>query len=463
MLGQEYHIISVESSGLVEVGSELEHTDLQPGDTVEQGPFEVEVVDFDREDNTVRVTVYEDGERLDSATLGEDGNTDATDSNEETFGDDNEFEVHVESVFFGSNTDDVILETVHSDSELESGEDFPWDENYTVDTITLNDDEDAVEGVTLRNNVETAMPADNEDESDFDEDQVPPLQEGESFAGPLDYFTVDYHGFTDEQMTDITFNEDQEVNFTDENAFEVSLDATELTGFGSIGNSYDFGGTASSNWYLGVPDGDVTSDDTNYYPVQITTLGDSGETLELAYEAWDYEFDVDADDVDGNLTVTDDASGTGDIYDHVSGTVAATDAAYVVHDTVSTGYEFSVTVEWIDIAQDGSTDSVNVYGTGYDSGQVPTGGSEDLDQNSRQAQEKVSTEFGAEMMPLDSAGDASDQISDGGSVTGPSMSHTRMMTMYQRHCRSSTPMEPETNTMMAKSVPSCTTQVQHPT
>jgi len=35
MLGQEYHITSVESSGLVEVGSELEHTDLQPGDTVE--------------------------------------------------------------------------------------------------------------------------------------------------------------------------------------------------------------------------------------------------------------------------------------------------------------------------------------------------------------------------------------------------------------------------------------------
>ena len=265
VLGNEYTIteITEDTNNEVRLGSKDEHRNLEVGDSVDHGPWSFTIIDISSgDDDRVRVDVYEDGEFVTSQTL-------ETGQPAYEFGDDNEFQIDVDDIWFGANLNQVHLDTVYTDTIVTEGEDSPFDEDWTVDTISLNTAGDAVEGLTLSNKLEAT------DSPDEDEDQVAALVEGSSLAGPAGYFDLHDLGLTHEDTEELSFGEDLNVEFTDANHLSASLNLDELL----VGD----GVTDTDDGYVA-----VETTDGERYAVEIADV--TGDDLTLSYHAWEHTF-----------------------------------------------------------------------------------------------------------------------------------------------------------------------------
>jgi len=358
MLGEEYSITEVGNTH-VDLGSEQTTRNLATGDTVEHGPWEVEVTDNDGE-NTVYLTIMEDGDVVSEDTFDTDDSM--------TYGENDQFKVTADSIFFG-NEERVTLSTVYTDTTVEEGEDVPVDSDYTVTEV--DSDGTTVTGLTFENTVRATASMDTE-EDNLNDNQVYRLGEGDNFEGPAGYFSLNDMGLEDVSTEDITFGEGESVTFTDKNALENEFDFENLVG--------DFG--VSANDVVGVPE---TSSGDNYYPVEVTEVennanGNGFVNVTVTYQGFEEEeISVDAEE-DNDAEVN----------------------------YVETGYGFSVAVSANDDNSNGEiADTVKVGG--YDSSSYQT------------ASEEVTTDFGATLTHLDSTGsysasDSGVQVAETGSV-----------------------------------------------
>lgn len=222
LLGTEYELTGV-SSDEITLGSTRTTRNLGTGDTVDHGPYTVEVTDNDGED-TVYLTIKEDGDTIAQETF-----TEGESSDTQSFGDNDEFEVKTPSVFFG-NEERVTIETTYSDVTMTDGEEAPVDEDWIVDLGTSNGD--TVDSIGLYNQVKAT--AVDKDEEDYNDNQVAALSEGESLEGPNNFFTVESLGLTEEPSTQLTVKDDKELDFTDPNGIEHELDWNNLYNGGSV-------------------------------------------------------------------------------------------------------------------------------------------------------------------------------------------------------------------------------------
>jgi hypothetical protein len=214
VLGNEYEVTEAGPSEL-QLGSTKTTRNLATGDTVEHGPYTVEITDNDGED-TVYLTIMQDGETLAQETF-----TPGEDSQSQSFGPNDEFNVNATSVFFG-NEERVTLETTYTDTVVEDGEVSPWDEDYDVDYSYDN----GVENLTLSNNVAYTQMDLAEDE-ELEEGQGLALAPGESLEGPNELFQVENLGLTEEATEEVDFSEDYVVSYTDANGFAQKLNLVE--------------------------------------------------------------------------------------------------------------------------------------------------------------------------------------------------------------------------------------------
>lgn len=222
VLGETYTLTEVDNADSeIKLGSREEHRNLAAGDTVEHGPWSFEIIDVDRDNSRVRIDVYEDGEFETSATLADDSsNGDVMDE----FGSDDEFRVEVDDIWFGDNLDQVHIDTVYSDMTVEDSEPSPFDADWESG-LTFNGTGNGITQLDLSNLV--ALEHDHDDE---EENLGEALQEGDSFAGPSDYFNVYQLGLTDHSTTDLDFEDERGVSFTDVNNVDHTLDLKDWYG-----------------------------------------------------------------------------------------------------------------------------------------------------------------------------------------------------------------------------------------
>ena len=330
LLGTEYELTSVES-GEIELGATQTNRNLATGDTIEQGPFTVEVTDNDGED-TVYLTVMKDGETLSQDTF--------TAGDFQSYGENDEFNVSAESVFFG-NEERVTLETTYSDTTMTDGEESPLDENWMVDLSVSGGN--TVDSVELYNKQMATGSADT-DEGDLSDNQVYTLDEGSSLEGPNGFFTVENLGLTDSATEEVSFGEDFEVSFTDGNGFEQTVD---VSGDGDLHDGQGLSGTSEGHLIVGSEEGNV--------PVSINAqtvdVSNDEVTVEFSYGAYEEtaEFDL---TTSADATITDGTGGdTWNVY-QASDTgygftpeiaVAQTGSGGASADTVDVGYADSST------------------------------------------------------------------------------------------------------------------------
>jgi len=263
VLGNEYEITGL-SDGEAELGSKETNRNLATGDTVEHGPYEVEVTDNDGED-TVYLTISQNGEIVAENTF-----TDGDNQTERTYND--EFTVTAPSIFFG-NEERVTLETTYTDTKVTDGEASPWDEEYDVSLD--QDGSDNISSITLSNNQKLdAMPS--KDEEDLEDNQGYALGYGENLEGPNDYFSVSNLGLSDEATESISFSEDTQADFTDAEGLEQSLQFNEdLTD----------GQDAAADDIVGTPD----ADQSTHYPVTVDSVDLDADTphVDVSYGAYE--------------------------------------------------------------------------------------------------------------------------------------------------------------------------------
>ncbi|QKQ98959.1 S-layer protein [Candidatus Nanohaloarchaea archaeon] len=237
LLGEEYELTSVES-GQVELGSSMTQS-VEVGDSFTHGPYTVEVTGKTTSDPAeVAVRISKEEEVLDTKALAE--------GEELTVGNDDQFTVSAESViFYADNRTDITLESTYTDTTLESGEEFPMDDRYKVSGLGISTTgTNSLQSITLANKVKTV-------EDPEDEDEVAPLEAGESFEGPDSYFTVTNQGLQNKATNTIEFGQDYEVTYTDKNHFEHSLDISKVTASGSAQLfAFDDGSTSTPTMFV---------------------------------------------------------------------------------------------------------------------------------------------------------------------------------------------------------------------
>ena len=343
-LGEEYELVNVVDDSELDLGSTMEETGLVVGDSYDHGPYTVEVVDKDEENSQIYVRVSEGEEVLKSKGL---------ESGEEIEVDDGDFLVEADSVFFGSNQDYIDLTTTNADTTLEEGEPLPMDEDYQVASsgISLNSN-DEVTSLKVDNLVET-----KNDPADDEPQEISHLEPGQALEGPNGMFSVTNQGVTSESMNDIEFASDFETTFTDVNAQEHTFDVRNLQDGADIETNNGPGDATDAVIGLEGENKDTTGDgDADYYPVEVTDISSDGSEVTVKHNEFEQTFDL------------------GDASTNTGGTTATgTSADNVAYETVSTGYGFSVTVEWADTDADGNTDpssieEINLYNGDYSSG-----------------------------------------------------------------------------------------------
>ncbi|MDG5761332.1 S-layer protein [Natronococcus sp. A-GB1] len=289
LLGETYEVTALDSDDL-ELGAQLEHRNLAAGDEIEHGVWTVEIIDVDRGDSpAVRVDVYEDGSFVTSATL------DESDNPREEFGDDNEFVIEVDDIWFGDALDQVHLDTTLTEIEQENGEAFWMDEDYNFYFETTADDE-AVVSVDLMANVEFVIVEDDDDE-ELDENEVHALAPGESFAGPNDYFTVENLGLDDADAEDISIQEDMELDFYDANNVHHNFALEDISTLSDLTTNEDDGYVI------------VATDDDEGVPLymDVNTWDDSGgDGVDIDFEYGDREQTIEEDSGSGTYTFRGD-------------------------------------------------------------------------------------------------------------------------------------------------------------
>lgn len=305
VLGENYEITSIDSSGspaTVELGSTMEQTDLAVGDSYDHGPYTVEVTDADKNNNEVFVRVSEDETVLKSSAL----------SQGESFtADEGALEVSADQIFFG-NEDHITLSSTWTNTEVADGEESPFDENYDA---SLSFSSGQLTGITLTNNVAAVQnPAD-------DSGNIPALKQGESFAGPQDYFRFTYQGLSSEDTEEVKVSDNYEVSFQDTLGFSHSFDVSKL---------------ASG--------GDTTLTTTNPF-----TSGDQVGFVDGGTTAWESGSDLIAQDIHNGGTVSVSA-------DTVVAGQTPSDGATGAQYTQS-GFDADWSLDSIDVSNGGAWDS----------------------------------------------------------------------------------------------------------
>jgi len=394
IMGQAPEITGIDpSSGEVDLGLSKTVSDMQVDETFQQGPYTVKVEGGNADDSQILVQISRDGEVIESGQL-------KSDETLET--DDEDFKVEAETAFYNTGSEEWSIELTgtYSQYTLEPGEPVPMAENYDLQGYGVG-----AEGLTslvLVNNLETVDEPGDEEETDY-------IENGESFNGPAGFFQVQNRGLSDEAMTDVEFGTDQEVTFEDVNNQEFTFEMTELT----------TGADPAEDDYVGVAGEDTGSDDTmDYYPVEVAS---TGSTVNLVHNEFDEEvsFDDSSTNEVSGITISD-TSGDSSFYGAANKNYTTDNTDIDVHyRTVDTGYGFSVTVEWIDVDQDGysSSDPVNVYsGEEY---VTPALGVENSD---AAAAAKVTTENGAELSQTTVSAAPGIEVSGGGNADIPDVS-----------------------------------------
>ncbi|MFB6180545.1 MAG: S-layer protein [Candidatus Nanohalobium sp.] len=299
LLGNEYEITSATSSK-VELGSTKEMSQLGLDETFTHGPYTVKVEDFNKDAGTVLVQVSKNGETLKMTGM------DSTGNNGEksiTVGEDNDFSVTAESIYFGSQGNYITLSSTYTDTILEDGEDAPMDSDYKV---SLNSGSGTVSSITLNSQVTTASEADKEN------DQIEYLEEGDTFAGPADYFEFVNQGLSPASMTDVDFKADQKVSFMTPKGTEQTVQFSSFkvdSADGAGDGTYNLSKASEGDW---IPINSTnTGDDNNYdfYAVKVTSTGDT-VTLQHGDYSWDVDMTANSPSLDSgapgfDITVTD--------------------------------------------------------------------------------------------------------------------------------------------------------------
>ncbi|QKQ98962.1 S-layer protein [Candidatus Nanohaloarchaea archaeon] len=256
LLGEEYELTNIED-GQVELGSSMEKS-VKVGDSFTHGPYTVEVTGKTESDPAeVVVRVSEGEEVLDTKSLNE---------GEEITVDNEDFTVSAESViFYADGQTDITLESTYTDTTLESGEEFPMDNDYKVQSLgtqTPSNSADSLQSIKLTNQVKTV------DEPE-DEDEIGYVETGQAFEGPNGYFNVTNQGLTNEATTEIGISSGGEVDFTDAQSFDASVDMSELDNGNDISSDDVTTGIKSDEGYVPLHITDFQSGDQNNAEVTV--------------------------------------------------------------------------------------------------------------------------------------------------------------------------------------------------
>lgn len=320
LLGDEYTITNIDSANnKIDLGSKEDMDGLELGDTFEHGPYTVEVIDKDESagsSGAIYVEVSKNGDVLQAVGL-EEGTT-------ETF-DDEALELTADDVFFGSKRDYIDVTSVHTDTTVEQGEDSPFDAEWDVESITFSGSGDEVEQIMLQNKWKATQNP-SEDESDMERAA---LEDGDSFAGPADYFHVYNNGLEDHETEEVGFGADQEVTYMDGNSLENTVDMSQVAA----------GGDVSANDIVGAEDSENLA-----YPIEV-------DSVDI------YDDNGDGDTNAANVTLSYQDRWSFD-YTLSVGSGSGSDSQFE-----TTGYGFGVTVEADDTTGgDGAnTDTINVH------------------------------------------------------------------------------------------------------
>jgi hypothetical protein len=277
VLGEEYTLTEVDPGGEeIRLGSQEEHRNLASGDTVEHGPWSFEIIDVDRSEDRVRIDVYENGEFVTSATL--DSDTHADVDGPATFGDDDEFQISVDDIWFGDNPDQVHMDTVYSDMTVEDGEPSPFDEDWRAH---LHVDDEGAEPVIYQLDLTNILYTVDDPE---DDEEIAALNEGDAFAGPADHFSLTYTELLntaedDQEAIDSTADEDDgsiEISFADRNGNSQTIDPAALNDGSAIGDGEEVVVGVSERFGDG------------YLPIDVSVEEEGGErTVTLSYDEAD--------------------------------------------------------------------------------------------------------------------------------------------------------------------------------
>jgi len=361
LLGNELELTDVLSDSEVEVGSKVTNRNLEIGDEVEHTDWSAQIDLFDRDNREVTITVYDDGEQVETVDLlSPNADSHTTGDDEASFGDDDQFTVRVTRAASGTGPngetqDQITLETVFTEQTLEEGEPYYNDDNYEVSNLEADQGAGTLGSVTLTPANSMEVLGEDEDQSDLDDGEVEALMPGDTLEGPEGHFNFEFVGLTDAATEMIDFEDGHTVSFTDGNAFEHSFDLRADDDSG-LHTGYNVGDGDTGNVIVESRNGNVP------LMFEVLTAPDasssSGNDFHFEYGAYEEDFALE-EAPDSNTIDFDNDGTTGDS---------------TVYHATNTGYGFTPVV-----ADDGE-DAIDGWTVGYyrdgfyyfDGGNVPT-------------------------------------------------------------------------------------------